>query len=150
MSENNERSVLSKPKQMLTNALHAVRGDNTQQLIESFTSEMTLVAEGLCDDQSRLRKSVEEVRRESEHDRQGLQDALDMLDRTISENQKEMDRRMMDLGQRLDALEKGLQKKKEHHLGRVRLPGGFMSQLILLVSIVAGSWVLVTILNLFR
>ena len=111
MEQKNDHSVLAKPKQLLTQALHAVRGDDTQQLVEAFTSEMTLVAEGLCDDQSQLRKNVEDVRRESESNRQNLQDALDMLERTLDENQKEMDRRLTDLGRRMDALEKNGKKK---------------------------------------
>lgn len=149
MEKKTDSSVLAKPKQVLTQALHAVRGENTQQLIESFTSEMTLVAEGLCDDQSRLRKRVDEVQRESESDRQNLQDAVDMLDRTLNENQKELDRRLSDLGHRLDEIEKKTQKK-ESYLGKWKIPSGFMPQLILLASIVAGAWVLVTLLNLFH
>ena len=117
--------------------------------MEAFTSEMTLVAEGLCDDQSQLRKNVEDVRRESESNRQNLQDALDMLERTLDENQKEMDRRLTDLGRRMDALEKN-GKKKELHIGKWKMPDGFMPQLIVLASIIAGAWVLVTILNLFQ
>lgn len=148
MEQKNDHSVLAKPKQLLTQALHAVRGDDTQQLVEAFTSEMTLVAEGLCDDQSQLRKNVEDVRRESESNRQNLQDALDMLERTLDENQKEMDRRLTDLGRRMDALEKN-GKKKELHIGKWKMPDGFMPQLIVLASIIAGAWVLVTILNLF-
>ena len=149
MEHKTENSVLAKPRQILTQALHAVRGDNTQQLIESFTSEMTLVAEGLCDDQSRLRKAVEDVQRETESNRQSLKDELDMLDRTLTENQKETERRLQDLGHRLDAIEKSKQKK-EHHIGKLKIPEGFMPQLILLTSIVAGAWVLVTLLNLFH
>ena len=145
MEQKNDHSVLAKPKQLLTQALHAARGDDTQQ----FTSEMTLVAEGLCDDQSQLRKNVEDVRRESESNRQNLQDALDMLERTLDENQKEMDRRLTDLGRRMDALEKN-GKKKELHIGKWKMPDGFMPQLIVLASIIAGAWVLVTILNLFQ
>ena len=125
------------------------RGDDTQQLVEAFTSEMTVVAESLCDDQSQLRKNVEDVRRESESNRQNLQDALDMLERTLDENQKEMDRRLTDLGRRMDALEKN-GKKKELHIGKWKMPDGFMPQLIVLASIIAGAWVLVTILNLFQ
>ena len=149
MEHKTENSVLAKPRQILTQALHAVRGDNTQQLIESFTSEMTLVAEGLCDDQSRLRKAGEDVQRETESNRQSLKDELDMLDRTLTENQKETERRLQDLGHRLDAIEKSKQKK-EHHIGKLKIPEGFMPQLILLTSIIAGAWVLVTLLNLFH
>ena len=42
-------------------ALKMVKGENTNQLIEQFTAEMTLVAEGLCEDQTRLRKEVDGI-----------------------------------------------------------------------------------------
>ena len=73
----------------------------------------------------------------------------DSLERTLDENQKEMDRRLTDLGRRMDALEKN-GKKKELHIGKWKMPDGFMPQLIVLASIIAGAWVLVTILNLFQ
>ena len=144
-----EEKSVSRPRQLWDTALKTVKGENTTELVEQFTSEMTLVAEGLCDDQSQLRKNVEDVRRESESNRQNLQDALDMLERTLDENQKEMDRRLTDLGRRMDALEKN-GKKKELHIGKWKMPDGFMPQLIVLASIIAGAWVLVTILNLFQ
>ncbi len=47
-------------------ALKAVKGDSTKELVEQFTQEMTLVAEGLCEDQARLRRAVDGVLRETE------------------------------------------------------------------------------------
>ena len=52
-------------------------------------------------------------------------------------------------GEWADALEKN-GKKKELHIGKWKMPDGFMPQLIVLASIIAGAWVLVTILNLFQ
>ena len=42
-------------------ALKLVKGENTAKLIEDFTAEMTLVAEGLCEDQSKLRREVDKM-----------------------------------------------------------------------------------------
>ena len=42
-------------------ALKMVKGENTNQLIEQFTAEMTLVAEGLCEDQTKLRREVDDL-----------------------------------------------------------------------------------------
>ena len=50
-----ENAIVSKPKKIWNDALKAVKGENTNQLIEQFTAEMTLVAEGLCEDQNKLR-----------------------------------------------------------------------------------------------
>ena len=82
-----------------------------------------------------------------------MQDArqahLDLERQELDRRQKEMDRRLTDLGRRMDALEKN-GKKKELHIGKWKMPDGFMPQLIVLASIIAGAWVLVTILNLFQ
>ena len=52
-----EMTTQTKPKPKLWDgALKMVKGENTTQLIEQFTAEMTLVAEGLCEDQNKLRK----------------------------------------------------------------------------------------------
>ena len=147
MSEALDHSLLSRPKQFFAGALRTVRGENTHELVEAFTSEMTLVAEGLCEDQSKLRRCIEDVRRDSEQDRQSLQSSLDLLDRTVFENHQEMEHRLQELGRRVEALERD--RKKARFLGKWKLPEGFMPQLILLASILAGAWVLVTFMRLF-
>ena len=48
-----EKTLAEKPQKKPTlwdGALKMVKGENTNQLIEQFTAEMTLVAEGLCED----------------------------------------------------------------------------------------------------
>ena len=52
-----------KPRTLWESALKVVKGDSTEQLVEQFTAEMTLVAEGLYDDQARLKREVELLRR---------------------------------------------------------------------------------------
>ena len=41
-----EKTLTEKPKKLWDGALKMVKGENTHQLIEQFTAEMTLVAEG--------------------------------------------------------------------------------------------------------
>ena len=148
MSEGND--VLSRPKQLISQALKKVRGENTLQLVEDFTSEMTLVAEGLCEDQGKLRTSLEDMRRDQDRTSQDLKSQIDVMEKALDENQKDTERRLTELTRRLDAME-NLTKRQEHKLfGKLSVNGSFMQQLTVLVSIVAGSWVLVTILNLFH
>ena len=40
-----EEKTVSKPRQLWDSAVKAVKGGGTEQLIETFTAEMTLVAE---------------------------------------------------------------------------------------------------------
>ena len=53
--EEEKTLATEKPKKttLWDGALKMVKGENTNQLIEQFTAEMTLVAEGLCEDQTK-------------------------------------------------------------------------------------------------
>lgn len=138
-----EQKNVSKPMQLWNQAVKAVKGDTAGQMVEQFTAEMTLVAEGLCEDQARLRKSVEELARAQERSGQSAKSEIAALENTLREHQRDTDRRLEELSRRLTAME-GKQKKKES----AKL--SWMNQAIVLVSIVCGSWVLVTVLQLFR
>ena len=138
------------PLQLLTGALKKVRGDNTLQLVEDFTSEMTMVAEGLCDDQSRVRSELADVRRDSDRIRQNLKGEIDTLSTDLESLETSTSEKLKDMSLRLTAIENCL-KEKQKKRGFFRGDqGSFMQQLTLIVSIAAGSWVLVTLLNLFR
>ena len=142
-----EEKTVSAPRRLLDSALKAVKGDSTQQLVESFTAEMTLVAEGLSEDQGRLRKSLEDLTDENDRARQRLKSDIDALETTQAEDRAHMDQRLEELTRRVAALEaheKAFREKK------TLLPNGVLRQVILLASIVCGSWVLVTILQLLK
>ena len=79
--EQEEKNV-AKPRKIWDNALRAVKGENTMQVVENFTAEMTLVAEGLCEDHGRLRKAVEDM--ESEQDRL-MRDAVEFIRGVLAE-----------------------------------------------------------------
>ena len=127
-------------------ALKVVKGDNMSDMVEQFTQEMTLVAEGLCEDQARLRKAVDGLIREAEGQRgKAEQDYQDLL-RQINDNQKETKSRLEDLSRRMAALEKPAAKQQK---GIFSLGTDVISRLTLLAGIVCGTWLLVTILKLF-
>lgn len=137
-----EEKNVSKPMQLWNNALKAVKGDSTAQMVEEFTSEMTLVAEGLCEDQARLRQSVEELRREEDRSAQRLTSEVQAIETAIRENQRDTDQRLDDMQRRLTALENRANSRSKKNDGIIR-------QLTMLASIICGTWLLVTILNLF-
>ena len=137
-----EEKNVSKPMQLWSNALKAVKGDSTAQMVEEFTSEMTLVAEGLCEDQARLRQSVEELRREEDRSAQRLTSEVQALETAIRENQRDTDQRLDDMQRRLTVLENRANSRSKKNDGIIR-------QLTMLASIICGTWLLVTILNLF-
>ena len=143
-------AVLTEEKQkpsLWNQALKVVKGDSTNELVEQFTQEMTLVAEGLCEDQARLRKAVDGLIRETDGQRaKSEQDYQDLL-RQLEENQKDMHRRLDELSRRISALEKPVHKEKWNI--RSLFSGDLLSRMTLLISIVCGTWLIVTNLNLF-
>ena len=127
-------------------ALKVVKGDSATELVEQFTQEMTLVAEGLCEDQARLRRAVDGLIKEGEGQRaKSEQDYQDVL-RQLDAHQKDMKQKLDELSRRVSALEKPAAKEKK---GKLRLGGDLIGRLTILASIVCGSWIIVTLLKLF-
>lgn len=143
-------------KSLWSSALKVVKGDSTAQLMEDFTAEMTLVAEGLCEDQAKLRQAVDQAMSETDRISQRTKSEVEALETTIRENQRDLDRRLDDLTRRLDAMEnreKAIRAEQEKSRGKhtwLARPEGLIGQLTVLASIIAGAWVLVSILNLFK
>ena len=134
-----------KPRTIWESALKVVKGDSPEQLMEQFTSEMTLVAEGLYDDQARLRREVEQLRLEQDRLSQRMKSDQQAQETSLLEAQRDIDRRLEEFSRRLSAMETKLSAKPRK--GKM---DGLVGQLTVLACIVCGSWVLVTILNLFR
>ena len=96
MSEKKEltekTATADKPKKIWDGALKMVRGENTAQLIENFTAEMTLVAEGLCEDQTTLRREVDKMMTEEDRRIQSLQSKIDETETLLEEERRAHDR----------------------------------------------------------
>ena len=117
MSEENN-SIIRGPKKFLDNALKAVKGENTHQLVEEFTSEMTLVAEGLCEDQNKLRGEVNQLLSEEDRRIQKLDSRITCAEKSLEEQQQETDRIVKELRNRLSVLEKKDQKDEKERLAQ--------------------------------
>ena len=135
-------NIIKKPGELIGGALQALKGPDVQNLVESFTNEMTVVTEGLYDDQMRLRKEVEALSAQQAILSRQLLDGREDLQRQWEQSQKELISRLNDMQKRLQALEanKGRQGKKN----------GILSQVTVLAAIVAGAWIIVTLLNLLK
>lgn len=127
-------------------AIKAVKGDSTADLVEQFTQEMTLVAEGLCEDQARLRKAVDGLLREAEGQQSRAEQEHAELLHLLDTQEKATKQRLDELSRRLDALEKPVPRAKRQGL---HLGGDMISRLTLLAGIVCGTWLIVTVLQLF-
>ena len=127
-------------------ALKMVKGENTNQLIEQFTAEMTLVAEGLCEDQTKLRKEVDGLMTQEDQRIQKLQSRIDLLETSLEEERKAHDKDVTELRNRLSPLEKQAAKTPAKDRKKA---GTIIRDLTWLVGIAAGAWIVVTILNVF-
>ena len=133
MSENKELAkagaqteTAEKPRKSIWNGeLKMVRGENTAQLIENFTAEMTLVAEGLCEDQTRLRREVDDMMTQDDRRIQKLESRIDLLETALDEEKKANSKPARD---------------------KVR-KGNIIRDLTVLVAIAATAWVIVTLVN---
>ena len=141
-----EKTLAEKPKKLWDGALKMVKGENTTQLIEQFTAEMTLVAEGLCEDQSKLRREVDSMMTEEDRRTQKLESRINLLESTIEEERKNHDQDVTELRNRLAALEK---KNARAPVKERQKAGTIIGGLTVLVGIAAAAWVIVTILDVF-
>lgn len=128
-------------------ALKMVKGENTNQLIEQFTAEMTLVAEGLCEDQTKLRREVDEMTTQEDRRIQKLESRIDLLETSLDEERKAHDKDLTELRGRLSTLEKQAAKQPGKEK---RKAGSIIRDLTWLVGIAAAAWVIVTIINAIK
>ena len=102
-----EKTLTEKPKKTLWDgALKMVKGENTNQLIEQLTAEMTLVAEGLCEDQTKLRREVDDLTIQEDRRIQKLESSIDVLETSLEEERREQDKIVTELRSRISLLEK--------------------------------------------
>ena len=135
-------NIIKKPRELIGGALQAIKGPDVQNLVESFTSEMTVVTEGLYDDQMRLRKEVEGLCAQQAILSQQALDSREELQTKWEQSQKELLSRLNDMQKRLQALEsKQLKQGKKNVI---------LSQVTVLAAITAGAWIIVTVLNLLK
>lgn len=115
-----------------TQALKLLRGGDTAALVERFTQEVTLVAEGLCEDQARLRQAVDGLTSRSQAEQERMAEALQSLDARLTE-----------LSGRMAALE---QKRR-----RRLLPGAVgLGRAVQLLAVLCGTALIFGVLRLLR
>ena len=141
------QQTAEKPKRFFSGALRMVKGENSAKLIEDFTSEMTLVAEGLCEDQSKLRREVDQMMNEEDRRIQKLSSRIDLVESSLDEEKEAHDRDLTELRGRLATLEK--RNGKDLPRKWRRKDGNIIRDLTWLVGVAGGAWIIVTIINKF-
>ena len=137
---NQPKTIVQSAKDFMNGVLSPLKGKDMGQMVETFTSEMTLVAEGLSEDQQRLSQETERLSAQQTELEQRLLDGLHDADVSVGE----MRREIASLRTRLEKAEKLIQEKK---LKRVDGFTAMLRQATWLVAIGAGAWIIVTVIN---
>ena len=137
------KTLVQQAKNFMTGVISPFKGKDVGQLVEDFTAEMTLVAEGLSEDQTKLAQDTQRLSAQQTELEQRMLDGFHDTD--LSE--KELRKEIAALKSRLDKAEKQLQEKKgKKNEGLI----GVLRQATWLVGIFAAAWVLVTLIGLFK
>lgn len=126
-----KKGLLRRSEAFLKNTAKNFSSKGFQDEMEEFTREMTLVVEGLGEDQARLEESLRKL-----SDENGL--IKNEAERTRIFYAQEID----SLHKRLSNLEK-MDKLRKTGLNRA------LNQVMLIVAIIAVAWVLVTAMRVF-
>ena len=137
------KTLVQQATTFMNGVLSPLKGKDVGQLVEDFTAEMTLVIEGMSEDQSKLAQDTQRLSAQQTELEQHLLDGFH--DAETSEN--ELRKESTSLKNRLDKTEKMLQEKKGK---RTEGLAGVLRQATWLVGIIAVAWIIVTIINLFR
>lgn len=134
------KTIVQSAKDFMNGVLSPLKGKDMGQMVETFTSEMTLVAEGLSEDQQRLAQETDRLSAQQTELEQRLLDGLHDADVSVGE----MRRDISSLRSRLEKAEKLIQDKK---IKRVDGFTAMLRQATWLVAIGAGAWIIVTVIN---
>lgn len=138
-----KKDLIHSAKEFLGNAFGPSKGQDLSTLVEDFTSEMTLVAEGLSEDQTRLSEQADKL---SAQQTELEQETLDKL-HDVNVSLDELRTRIDALDQRLAKAEKQTADKK---IKKVEGFTGLLRQASWLAGILAGAWIITAIINLFK
>ena len=137
------KGLMQSAKSFMNGVLAPLKGRDMGQMVEEYTSQMTLVAEGLSEDQEKLARENEKLSAQQTLLEQQVADGLHDAGVTADE----LRRQISDLGKRLDKAEKLIQEKK---VKKVEGFTGLLRQATWLAGIVVGGWIVVTLINLFK
>ena len=131
--EDKKNSLISRSKGLIDSAVSGLKGRDMNALVDEFTQEMTVVAEGLSED---LIIASQELAQLS-------------AAQTISESERKQD--MLDLRARIIGIEKHLDilaKQKEKQEKKRGTLSSVLKQVTIIAAIIAGAWVLTAVLKL--
>lgn len=120
--------ILMKSRDFLQGAMDSISGKELPRLVEDFTREMVIVAEGLSADQESLRSSV--VIQGEEQDK-------------LAQKLREQEKKLNEIGKKLDILSSKAERRQKGESGLNRI----LRQATWLAAVIGGAWVITTVIN---
>lgn len=136
------KTIMQSAKDFMNGVLSPLKGKDLGQLVEDFTAEMTLVCEGLSEDQQKLTQETDRLSAQQTELEQRMLDGFHDAGVTAEELQKEL----TSLRTRLEKAEKQLQDRKEKGRKTEGLTG-MLRQATWLVGIASAAWIIVTVIQ---
>ena len=137
-----KKDLIHSAKDFVNTLFQPLKGKDLNQAVEEFTSEMTLVIEGLSEDQERTSRQVDQLSARQTILEEDLLSRLEEAEKALSDAQKEMKA----LQKKLEKAEKTAADKK---ISKVNGFTGMLRQATWLVGIAVGGWIAVTLIKAF-
>ena len=134
-------TLVKEPLGLIVNAIETIKGHDINRLVEEFTSEMTLVAEGLSGDQERIEQSINALSAQQtifeEYENKRADDFLQKIDH--------IEEIIGRIETRVAVIEKTGNSKEPQ---TKRASGSAPKQATWLAAIIAVAWIVTTILKI--
>ena len=126
--------LLRKSVDALNDAVNSLKKQDMTELVETFTAEMTLVAEGLSEDQAQLSQQAAEL--SAQHT---------IYEETLRSHMDETNKTLQDLRKRVEVLENKTEKTARRRGSLTQA----LKQATWIAAILGTAWVITTLLKTF-
>lgn len=123
-----KQGILEKSKGFLQSAVDSISGKDLPKLVEEFTRDMVVIAEGLSEDQAALRGTLTIQGEEQDE---------------LAERLREQEKKLNELQKKVDALTLRNEKRKKGETGLVHI----LRQATWLAAVIGGFWLAVTLVR---
>lgn len=127
--DNRKPGIMQRSRGFLQDAVGSITGKELPQLVDAFTREMVIVAEGLSEDQAKLRDALTLQGEEQDREARKL---------------REIEKQLSDTVKRVEELHRAISQKKKAEAGLSRI----LRQATWLAAIIGGAWIISSLINL--
>ena len=137
-----KKDIIHSAKDFVNNIFQPLKGKDLGQAVEEFTSEMTLVAEGMSEDLDRLSQQTDRLSAQQTI----LEESVLQKLRDTEVSLEEMKAELKAFQKKLEKVEKAAADKK---ISKVSGFTGLLRQATWLIGILMGGWIVVTLIKTF-